>query len=194
MSAKATAQCQRKQAGLTLVELILFMVIVSVGIVGVLASTNLVTSRSVDPMLRKQALSIAASLLEEIEIQPFTFCDPDDPQAETATSAIVGVSGCSLTATVQGLGANAGETRYNDPLFDNVGDYHGFSMTGIRDLSNSPIAGLQEFTATVTMANAGATFGVANADVLRIDVQVTGPNGTDITLRSYRFRYAPRSI
>lgn len=179
-----------KQGGISLVELIMFIVIVSLGIVGILSVMNVTTKASADPMLRKQAVAIAESLLEEIELQAFTFCDPDDANALTATVAGLVAGGCATL--VQGLGV-VDESRYADPRFDNVGDYHGFSMTGIRDIQNTLVAGLGGFTATVNMVQDGATFGVAAAEVLRIDVKVvSGP--TDITLTGYRFRYAPRTV
>jgi MSHA pilin protein MshD len=181
------AHYKRTQGGISLVELIMFIVIVSLGIVGILSVMNVTTKASADPMLRKQAMAIAESLLEEIELQAFTFCDPDDANALTALSS----ADC---ANAQGLGPTPGETRYSDPRFDNVGDYHGFSMpTGINDIQNTPVAGLTNFAASVNMVQDGATFGLAAAEVLRIDVRVTsGP--ADITLTGYRFRYAPRSV
>ena len=189
-----------RQHGLTLIELIMFIVIVSVGVIGILSVMNLTTGRSADPMIQKQALAIAESLLEEVELQPFTFCDPEDANAATATVAAVGANGCAAIATVQGLGATAGQTRYVDPRFNNVGDYGsgtsgttGFTMNGIRDLTNTAIGGLENYNATVTLTEQ-AIGGVAAADVLRIDVRVTVPGNTDITLTGYRFRYAPRAV
>ena len=77
----------RRQLGVTLVELVVFMVIVSVALVGVLKVLDITNRGSADPLVRKQALSIAESLLLEIQQQPFTFCDPDDASISTATSA-----------------------------------------------------------------------------------------------------------
>ena len=48
------------QRGLTLVELIFFIVVVSFGLAGILLVLNQSTSRSADPMVRKQLLAIAA--------------------------------------------------------------------------------------------------------------------------------------
>ena len=64
--------------GLTLIELIMFIVIVSVGIAGILLALTKSIRTSADPVVRKQALAIAESLLEEIELMSFTYCDPDD--------------------------------------------------------------------------------------------------------------------
>ena len=83
---------QDRQLGISLIELIMFMVIVSVGLVGILSVMNITSRASADPMLRKQAIAIAESLLEEITLQPFTFCDPDDANAATATNSTVGVA------------------------------------------------------------------------------------------------------
>ena len=194
MCADRRSRCQH---GLSLIELIMFIVIVSVGVVGILSVMNLTTRHSADPMIQKQALAIAESLLEEIELQPFTFCDPEDANAATATVASVGANGCA--ATVQGVTPTSGQKRSVEPRFNNVGDYGGFSMNaptpgGIKSLEDGTvIGGLEQYNATVALTSE-ATGGVAAADVLRIDVRVTGPGNADITLTGYRFRYAPRAV
>ena len=55
-----------RQKGLTLVELIAFIVIVSIGLTGILAVMNQTVRSSADPMARKQALSFAEAVLEEV--------------------------------------------------------------------------------------------------------------------------------
>jgi MSHA pilin protein MshD len=122
---------------------------------------------------------------------PFTYCDPDDANAATATAAVVGAGGCATT--VEALGPEAGESRYSTTSpFDNVNDYNGFSMTGIRDLSNTPITGLGSYNASVSIINGG--LGLASAEVLQIAVTVTGPGNESATLNGYRTRYAPNSL
>ncbi|MDH4285372.1 MAG: prepilin-type N-terminal cleavage/methylation domain-containing protein, partial [Gallionellaceae bacterium] len=74
------------QRGISLIELIMFIVIVGIALAGVLLVMNKVTASSADPLVRKQALAIAESLLEEVELMPFTFCDPDDINAASAVS------------------------------------------------------------------------------------------------------------
>lgn len=182
-----------RQQGISLIELIMFIVIVSVGIAGILSVMNLTTKASADPLIRKQALAIAESLLEEIALQPFTYCDPDDSLASTALSATVGVTGCTSAASIQTIPPQPGEGRYAAPQFDNVGDYHGFAMTGIRDIGNNAIAGLGAYTASVVIAQVGASFALAADDVLQIDARVVSGD-TDITVTGYRFRYAPNAV
>jgi MSHA pilin protein MshD len=174
--------------GVSLVELILFILIVSVAIVGILGVLNLTAARSSDPLIRKQVLAIAESLLEEVELMPFTHCDPTDANAATATSA----AGCATLP--EALGPEPGQTRYSTTTpFNNVNDYHGFAMTGIRDLSNTPIPGLGDYNASVSITNGG--LGLANsAEVLLIAVTVTGPGNESATLHGYRTRYAPNTL
>jgi len=57
---------ERHQQGFTLIELIIFIVIISVGLAGILAVMDTTVKSSADPMVRKQSLAIAESMLEEI--------------------------------------------------------------------------------------------------------------------------------
>lgn len=61
-------KCQR---GLTLVELIVSMVIISIALGGVLMVMNFTTSHSADPMIQHQAVAIAEAYMEEIVLQPY---------------------------------------------------------------------------------------------------------------------------
>lgn len=181
---------RRKQGGLTLIELIIFIIIVTVGLTGILAALNYSVRNSANPMVLKQQIAIAESLLEEIGKKPFTYCDPDDAAVATATST----ASCT---TVQGTSPQAGEDRYSQTTpFDNVGDYNGFSMSGIRSPTNSSttISGLAAYSAAVSITQVGTTLGLSdNTDALRIDVTISITGQPSITLTGYRFRYAPNS-
>jgi len=194
-----------RQRGISLIELIMFIVIVSVALAGILLVMNATTRSSADPLIHKQALAIAESLLEEVELMPFTFCDPDDLNAASAVSATVGGNGCNSTVEVMGP-ENAfaeqltAETRYHATTpFDNASDYHNFSMSGaggIRDITNTPIsAALDGYSATVAVA--AADFGgitAASGDALRITVTVTGQDGLPVAVEGIRTRYAPNAV
>lgn len=203
----STQLCQR---GISLIETILFMVIVSVAVIGVTSVFMTTTRSSADPLVRKQALAIAESLLEEVRLMPFTFCDPDDANVTTATSAVVGAPPpppvpptLCVTAAEVAMAPEAGETRYSATTpFDNVNDYNGFSTAtavpaGICDIAGNCIAALSGYTATVTVApvalgpSAPAGEIIAAAESLLITVTVVGPSGESIALSAFRTRYAP---
>lgn len=76
-----TSSAPRRQTGFTLIELVLFIVIVSVGVAGILLVMNTVVAASADPLVRKQALALADSILEEVLQKAYS--DPDGSSGET---------------------------------------------------------------------------------------------------------------
>ena len=190
------------QRGVTLIELVIFIIIISVGVVGLLSVSSSTIMRSADPMVRKQALAIAESLLLEIEQRPFTLCVPGDRNT-AATTAVLDATATDVAKcwdAVEAMGPEAGESRYSSSApFNNVNDYHGFAMpdvncAGICPLgSATPIAGLEAYTAAVSVTATGTDLGLAdNTAALRITVTVAG-NGENIALVGYRTRYAPNA-
>jgi MSHA pilin protein MshD len=175
--------------GFSLIELLVFIVIVSVCLVGVLSALNIGAKGSADPMIRKQALAAAESLLEEIELQPFTFCDPRDANASTAVNA----AGCNTAGYSMDNPANwgAGKSRHGPEFFSNVADYHNYSSSGVvSDILQQASARLAGYSASVVVTQAGTGFGLTNTDVLRIDVTVTSGRES-VTLSGFRFRHSP---
>ncbi len=183
-----SAARQRHAQGLTLIELLMFIMVVGLALSAVLMVFVQATRSSADPQMQRQALAIAESLLQEVQLQPFTFCDPLDANIATASSS----AGCATTP--EALGPEAGETRYTHPQFNNVNDYHGFSMSGIVDITNTAVSGLSGYSASVQIVPADlGSIGAGSGDALRITVQVTGPHNTAVTLQGYRSRHAPNA-
>lgn len=181
------SQKRRRERGVTLIELVLFIVIVGLASAAILGVMSLTTKHSADPQLRKQALAIAEGMLEEIQLARFTYCDPQDPAAQTATSP----AGCAIPE-VPGQEAG-GVTR----PFDNVNDYvsaYGTATQYKTDAQGNVWAAgsPQAYVASVVITQA-ALNGLPATEGLRI--QVTVPYGDQqIVLDGYRVRYAPNSI
>lgn len=114
---------QRQQAGVTLIELILSMVIISIALTGVFSVINLTVSHSADPVVEHQAIAIAEAYLEEIQLQAYT--DPD--------------------------GTNVGET--SRASFDNVDDYNGLNDVGAHNQLGASITSLSSYNVTVAVVN-----------------------------------------
>jgi MSHA pilin protein MshD len=148
--------------------------------------------------------------MEEVSSQPFTYCDPTDANATTATSATVGGAGCA--ATVQGLGpGGTGQTRPTTTggtpsTFNNVPDYSGLAtITPVWDVSGSHQypAGYSA-TITITAGDAlgpsGATISpndntALNLNLLRIGVTVSRTGSSEsVTLEGYRARHSPNAV
>jgi MSHA pilin protein MshD len=188
--------------GFSLIEVVLFIVVVGIGLVSLFMLYSSTASTTVDPLVRKQALALASSFMEEIQLRGFTYCDPDDANVYTATSAALGPGGCATTVEALGLESGESHTPARTSL-DNVNDYYKvpdltMSGSGIVDITGNPISatGLNGYTVSINIANIVASElpQVADTnDALRITVTVTGPAGVNIGLRSYRLRYAPNS-
>lgn len=155
--------CTRhRQCGVSLVELIMFIVIVSTALAGVLLVMNTVTRSSADPLPRKQALAIAESLLEEIEAQDFA-----NPPG--------GFTGAAVQA--------------NRASFDDVFDYDGLATAGAFTINGAaPVPGLEAYGVTVVVTPQGAWNGVAAGSSAMITVTVTAPNEA-ITVNGIRTAY-----
>ncbi len=160
-------QGTRGMLGVSLIETVMFIVVVSVALVVVLKAFDIANQGSADPLLRRQALSIAQSLLDEISFKPFGDTASDDPS----------------------LGGFAGPyTSENRQWFDDVDDYNGFSMSGIRGLDNAGVTGLENYQARVAVAV--AAFGTVPAgEGYRITVTITDPAGAQLALEGYRANY-----
>ena len=178
----------------------MFIAIVGVSLAGVLVVYNNAIKGSADPMLRKQAVAVAESLLHEVLMQPYTWCDPQDPANDADPPPASGAACTGGSAGSQDTGGAAlakqpaTESRGSatDPL-DNVADYNGQSMgPGITAIDGTPIAALSDFAATVSVRRDGATFSLPADAVLRVDVQVTG-RGQAIQLTGWRFRHSPQA-
>lgn len=164
-----------RQAGLTLVEMVMFIAIVSLGLAGVLLVMNYTSRQSADPMIREQALLIAESYMEEILTKKFL--DPSTGTTRTCPTA------------------EGGRTNY-----DNVCDYNGLNDTGAKDQFGNAVTGLENYNVAVTVSGGtGISLGpstnlVANTGsvrVLRVDLTVTHGNLPDFSLpfTGYRTSY-----
>ena len=72
----------RRQAGTTLIELVISIVIVSIAISAVLMVMSMTVGYSADPMIRYQAVAIAEAYLEEISLK--AFADPGGGDGEAS--------------------------------------------------------------------------------------------------------------
>ena len=147
----------RRARGFTLVELIIFIVIFLFALAGILLVINATVVRSGDPLVRKQAMAVAESMMEEISLMPF---------------AAGGWTGAA--------------TQANRANFDDVMDYNGYNSGGaiykVNDPAGTPTTGLNGFN--VTAGIAAVAFGGSAA--LRITVTVTDPRGVNYVLEGYK--------
>lgn len=153
----------RRDAGLTLVELVAAMVVIAIALGGTLALHRNVALASADAMGLAQAGAIAEAYLEEALLRPVY--DPD-----------LGPGGGACPAP-----------EASRALYDNLCDYDGIDDAGARDQSGAATPGLGAFRVRVEV-DAGARLGdlVGAPDVLRVDVRVTQGAAIDVALSGHR--------
>lgn len=152
---------------MTLIELVMFIVIVSVGIAGILSVMNVVVKSSADPMVRKQAIAFADAVLEEVLTK--AYCDPDHVPPT-----------CTVSQEASRL------------LWDDVQDYNGKSIAGTDLLSGSSTALLAGYTATVAVADVSvAGTGVPGSTIVmkQVTVKVVGGGNDSYSISGYRANY-----
>ena len=186
-----------RQQGVTLVELIMFMVIISIALAGIVQVMRFTTANSADPLRRKQALMIAEALLEEVRQAGFTRCDPRSNDAEPVTET----AKCNIKENFGNEGAP--DKGYVRP-YDNVNDYVGESGVAVAAFSNADGTLLDALGRPMDVSGYSATLAVmpdklgnipagnsADSEALRIRVVVSYAGDQSVTLDGYRARYLP---
>jgi len=162
-----------KQRGVTLVEIVITIVVLSVGVSGILNVMWQTTTYSADPMQRQQALNIAQAYMEEILAKPFL-----DPSIVQAKPPVVPCTALDAPRTA----------------YDDICDYTQISTQVPTDVTGTAIAGLNGYNVELRFNNTSPALGpaanqltVADNQLIRVEVEVTPPGGGDpITISAYR--------
>lgn len=173
---------RRRFAGITLIELIVFIVIVGIALAGVLTVLNVVVRGSADPLRPKQAIALADAMLEEILLKPY--CDPNTADIATAPPT---------------CGVNAVEANRSN--YDDVFDYHGYDTDTlpcpdtsfahcIVDISGDRIPGLENYRlAVAVIGTASISDGALNVPNVAQATVTVSVDGQDYSLTGYRTNY-----
>ncbi len=168
---------RRHQGGLTLIELVASIVIISVATIGLMAAVTAAVGRSADPMIQTQATTIAAAYLEEATLAPV--CDPAfNPDGDPATTCR---SECTTNPCSGGCGGRAFVAETGRPGFDDVCDYDGLADTGARDRQGNALPGLSDYRVEISVLDgSGISLGnpalsASAGRVVRVEVQVSHP-------------------
>ena len=165
------------QAGVTLVELVISIVILSIAMIALMNAFSVSMGSSADPLWRNKTLKLAQLYLDEILAKNYDDATP--------------VGGLPFVASPScaSLGPD-GETRaeYND-----VDDYHDpvakapSSLTGSLDTSydNYRVSITVECAGTFVSAMQNSTT-VSNAQAKKISVTITPPGQSPLTFAAYR--------
>jgi len=156
-----------RQQGMTLVELVIAIVVVSIAVTSVMGAMATIGGRSADPIVLMQAQAIAESYMDEITAKAYTLPDANPTCIKPIT-----------------------KTR---ATFTLVCDYQGLNDAPPQDSTGADITGLAAYSVAVAITKVPnlVEMGPATSpalDAVKIAVTVTSPKGP-YTLVGYRTRY-----
>ena len=204
-------KCER---GFSLIEVIVFIVVVSVALAGIasLFSTNV--KNSAVPLIRERTISLAQSYMDEIlakqwdqntpvgggciisgaspdtctnycaSISTETQCNRSKCTYDTSTST------CKPPATASAaFGPDTVSEVNNRPLWNDIDDFTA-TPNQPQDINGTNLPAYNGYSVTVTISKPSTPWhGIPVVDVRRISVTVSNPLGDTLTLVSYRVNF-----
>lgn len=147
------------QGGVTLLELIVFILVISLALGALVASYRQAHTQSVEPLVRVRLLALAQGQLDQLLALPYDGATPAG-----------GVPACGSVTPDGPAPACAGAGAIS--AFDGAQD--------------TPYSG---YVRRVSVVFAGADLGLVHTQAKRISVTVSAPNGEALTLSAYRANF-----
>ena len=158
---KSISHSPKSQTGVSLIETIVFVVVVSIALVALVRVFSASVSESVDPVVRIRALELGQAQLDEVLARKF---DENTPTG--------GVPPCDSATGVACAGIVA------DGDYDDVGDFNAYV--------NNAYDG---YSISVSVTSAGADIGLPDTQARLINVSVSMPTGDTLSLSSYKVNF-----
>tara|TARA_R110001592_G_scaffold9288_1_gene49525 strand:- start:17751 stop:18296 length:546 start_codon:yes stop_codon:yes gene_type:complete len=169
---------KRRQRGVTLIELVISIVILSIAMIALMNSFSLSMSSSADPLWRNKTLKLAQLYLDEILSKNYDHNSP--------------VGGLPFVAAPSCASLGPDDSTETREIFNDVDDYDGiseapFSLTGVLDSSyDNYLVSIEvvcdgKSVDAVDGLNAGST-----PQAKKITVTITPPGQTALPFSAYR--------
>lgn len=167
-----STQCREKQHGVTLVELVISIVIISIAMVAMMNSFSLSMSHSADPLWRTKTLKLGQLYLDEILAKKYDELTP--------IGGLPFVSSPSCAS----LGPDGSETRAS---YDDVDDYHGITDVAPSSLTTALDSTYANYRISITVACDGGDVNASGGTHAKIiTVVVTPPDQSSISFAAYK--------
>lgn len=168
------------QTGVTLVELIVTMMLISIAVLALSNTLAFAFSHQSDGLYQVKSAMLAKSYLEEISARRY---DENTP--------VGGVPPCSAATLACSVPGSDGETRAQ---FDDIDDYHGLDETPPVDALGNPLDGYNGYRVEIAVSYADAAqiaaFNLNDAtDAKLITVTVTPPGNSSVRFPMLRANF-----
>lgn len=207
----------KKAAGLTLIEAIIFILIIGIALASIISVYIYTTRHSANTMLSLKTVELSQALMDEILSKAY---DENTPLGggcvDGYASTLCGSGTTAQALTTAGFGSDAGETRTS---FDDIDDYHNLAYCGQGVTTADPLctAGCNnlldetgndisanypgfsvcmrvsfagnEMNAVIPAIPPGNTTPVANNDAKRIDLIIRDPLDARLTFSAYKANF-----
>jgi MSHA pilin protein MshD len=168
-----------RQKGVTLVELVISIVVLSIAMVALMNAFSVSMSGSADPLWRNKSLKLAQLYLDEILSKRY------DHNTHVGGLPFVTMPSCT------GLGPDPGETDRAD--YNDVDDYNGLTESPPKSLTGNLDSSYTPYSISVSVVCDGTRVGAmqssttgSNAQAKKISITITPPNQPAITFAVYR--------
>jgi len=159
------------QKGMTLVEMVISIVLISIAMTAMLTAFSTTMGRSADPLWKNKSLKLAQAYLDEILSKKY---DENTPVGGIPAPT-------SISCNVAGP---AGGGRDN---YDTVDDYNGLSDNPPKLVTDTDMTGYDDYTVNVTVVCAGSDVGLSDNKYAKlITVTVISPNNSAMPFSVYR--------
>ena len=177
-----------KQAGFTLVELIVGMVVLGIALLMISSILGPMYIRSSEPWHQVRAAELGHSLMNEILARSF---DENSSRGANllrcneagADSCIAAMPACPAS------GMSSATEEASRDLYDDVDDFHCFRGDGaaVSNILNESLANsYRNYQVEVFVSYAGADVGLPKQNAKRVDIRVILPSGDSIAFSSYK--------
>ncbi len=178
-----------RQRGFSLIELVMFIIIVSIAVAGMTGQFSQSASRSHEPLLRQKGVLLANFYMDEILRKKWNH---NTPAGGGCVDTGVGTN-CNPGSPLAVAIGNDGQTL---SAFDDIDDYHGLNDNPPQDQAGATLTGFGGYSVVVTVDSPAfdplgdVTRDVETVDIrrIRVDVTVTALNET-LSLIAYRSNF-----
>jgi len=175
--------------GFTLIELVIGIVVLSFALMVMTGALFPQAERSTNPWFQVRSAELAQSMMNEILARRY---DENSAQIGSLRCGETGADPCSSIGSCSDLNSWTEEGTDNRELYDDVDDFHCYSVSGndITNIENDELLNVYKgFSVEVNVQYAGADLGLDATNAKLITVTVTPPKSDAVVYASYRTNY-----